>query len=217
MAADSYHQLVATRQPSLCHDLALYGAAKARCMAPIEESNGTSGGISVKRLWYHDIETLSALLRFVRGIHRSPVDSPHKEPVMLSFDVPFETQWRSCYVTVKWYTVEFPQTDTSLGMVLNTRWCVIKGKMTRFVWCMLETFVKIGAVKSSANFQYFSSIFLKYFRLIRNISMFLEIVLLHFPVKSKSMPKILYKKYILIRKYFSNAQSDTWRIMHMTD
>ena len=28
--------------------------------------------------WRHQIETFSALLAFVRGIHRSPVNSPHK-------------------------------------------------------------------------------------------------------------------------------------------
>ena len=31
----------------------------------------------------------------VRGIHQSVVDSPHKEPVMLSFDVPLLLPWMS--------------------------------------------------------------------------------------------------------------------------
>ena len=33
---------------------------------------------------------------FVRGIHQSLVDSPHKEPVLQSFDVSFFVSWTSC-------------------------------------------------------------------------------------------------------------------------
>ena len=39
--------------------------------------------------WRRDMVTLSSLLAFVRGIHRSPVDSPHKGPVMRDFNVFF--------------------------------------------------------------------------------------------------------------------------------
>ena len=35
--------------------------------------------------WRHDIEMLTALLTFVRGIHWLPVDSPHKGPVTVIF------------------------------------------------------------------------------------------------------------------------------------
>ena len=31
--------------------------------------------------WRHQMESFSALLAFVRGIHRGPVNSPHKWPV----------------------------------------------------------------------------------------------------------------------------------------
>ena len=41
--------------------------------------------ISSVSWWRHQIETFSALLAFVRGIHRSPVNSPHKRPVTRSF------------------------------------------------------------------------------------------------------------------------------------
>ena len=35
-------------------------------------------GLVMQTWWHHQIETFSALLAFVRGIHRSPVNSPHK-------------------------------------------------------------------------------------------------------------------------------------------
>ena len=35
------------------------------------------------------METLSALLDIYKGNHRSPVDSPHKGPVRVIFDVSF--------------------------------------------------------------------------------------------------------------------------------
>ena len=42
-------------------------------------------------LWLHDDVMTWKLFPyycpFVRGIHRSPVDSPHKRPVMWTFDV----------------------------------------------------------------------------------------------------------------------------------
>ena len=34
--------------------------------------------VSLVSWWRHQMETFSALLAFVRGIHRSPVNSPHK-------------------------------------------------------------------------------------------------------------------------------------------
>ena len=39
--------------------------------------------------WRHQMETFSALLAICAGIHRSPVNSPHKGPVTRSFDVFF--------------------------------------------------------------------------------------------------------------------------------
>ena len=36
------------------------------------------GVFDISSWWRHQIETISALLAFVRGIHRSPVNSPHK-------------------------------------------------------------------------------------------------------------------------------------------
>ena len=50
---------------------------------------GTAWSHNIPRIkwWRHDMETLSALLAFVRGIHRSPVDSLHKGPVMPNFYV----------------------------------------------------------------------------------------------------------------------------------
>ena len=61
------------------------------------------------------MEMISALMSFVLGNHRSPVDSPHKESVIWSFDIlygvrpinllgtqsncrSFDTSWRSCDV-----------------------------------------------------------------------------------------------------------------------
>ena len=52
--------------------------------------------------WHHQMETFSALLAFMKGIHRSPVDSPHRwippvtggfpsqRPVTRTFDVFFD-------------------------------------------------------------------------------------------------------------------------------
>ena len=37
--------------------------------------------------WHHDMEPFSALLGTCEEIHRPPVDSPHKEPVMRTFDI----------------------------------------------------------------------------------------------------------------------------------
>ena len=39
--------------------------------------------------WHNCMEMLSASLAFVRGIHRSPMDFPHKGPVMRGFDIFF--------------------------------------------------------------------------------------------------------------------------------
>ena len=38
--------------------------------------------------WRHQMEKFSAALAFVRGIHRSPVNSPHKGPVTRSWSAP---------------------------------------------------------------------------------------------------------------------------------
>ena len=38
----------------------------------------TDTHVCPKLWWRHQMETFSALLAFVRGIHRSPVNSPHK-------------------------------------------------------------------------------------------------------------------------------------------
>ena len=43
---------------------------------------------------------LSHYWPFVREIHRGPMDSPHKAPVMRSLDVFYNVPRRSCYVTV---------------------------------------------------------------------------------------------------------------------
>ena len=43
--------------------------------------------VITRTLWCHDMETLSTSLAFVKGIHRWPMDSSHKGPVMWSFDV----------------------------------------------------------------------------------------------------------------------------------
>ena len=40
--------------------------------------------------WHHQMEALSALLAFVRVIHRSLMNSPNKRPVTRSFDVFFD-------------------------------------------------------------------------------------------------------------------------------
>ena len=40
--------------------------------------------------WRHQMETFSKLLALVRGIDRSPVNSPHKGPVTRSFDIFFD-------------------------------------------------------------------------------------------------------------------------------
>ena len=41
----------------------------------------------INEWWRHQIEAFSALLALCVGIHWSPVNSPHKVPVMRSFDV----------------------------------------------------------------------------------------------------------------------------------
>ena len=44
-----------------------------------------------KTWWRHQLETFFALLALcVRGIHWSPVNSPHKRPVTLNFDIFFD-------------------------------------------------------------------------------------------------------------------------------
>ena len=50
--------------------------------------------------WRHQMETFSfsALLSFVRGIHRSPVNFPHKRPVTHSFDIFFICAWLNGWV-----------------------------------------------------------------------------------------------------------------------
>ena len=49
---------------------------------------------SKRTLWHHDMETLSVLLDLCEG-NRSVVDSPHKGPVMQSFDVCLLLAWTS--------------------------------------------------------------------------------------------------------------------------
>ena len=45
--------------------------------------------------WRHQMETFFALLAFVRGIHRSPVNSPQQRPVTRSFDVFFDRRLKN--------------------------------------------------------------------------------------------------------------------------
>ena len=98
-------------------NLALYSAqATGRCNdilchspSPSQESNHLSR-------WHHQLEKISALLAFVRGIHRSPVNFPHKgqwrRALMFSlicankglgkhsrrrwFETPSRSLWRYC-------------------------------------------------------------------------------------------------------------------------
>ena len=70
----------------------------------------------------HHMKRFLRYLPFVRAIHRSPVDSPHKGPVALTFDVSFDvsldklldkqsngwwfrTSRRSCDVSAMWSTM----------------------------------------------------------------------------------------------------------------
>ena len=74
--------------------------------------------------WHHQMETFSALLAIVWGIHRSPVNSPHKGHVTRSFDFFFDLRlnkqlskqswgwwfempswslWRHCNESLGWY------------------------------------------------------------------------------------------------------------------
>ena len=77
---------------------------------------GSGSGLVLTSWWRHQMETFSVLLAFVRGIHRSPVNSPHKgqwrRSLMFLWSVPeqrmskqsrrwwFETSsrplWRHC-------------------------------------------------------------------------------------------------------------------------
>ena len=70
--------------------------------------------------WRHQMETVSALLAFVRGIHRSPVNSPHKGQSTRSFDVFFYlllNKWMSKQSWRRW--LETPS---------RSLWCNCNGK-----------------------------------------------------------------------------------------
>ena len=49
-----------------------------------------SGGCQASSWWRHQMETFPRYWPFVRGIHRSPVNSPHKGQWARSFDVSFD-------------------------------------------------------------------------------------------------------------------------------
>ena len=56
---------------------------------------------------------------FVRGIHRSPVDSPHIGPVIWSFDVFFMFSWTCCWINsyqwseIPWHSYDITGINTA--------------------------------------------------------------------------------------------------------
>ena len=87
--------------------------------------------------WKH-FNILTHHCLFVRGIHRSPVDSPHKAPVPQSFDASFhvhlnkplnkhsswrwfEKPWRSCDVTIMLPC--FSESTVNMGWMLRSALC----------------------------------------------------------------------------------------------
>ena len=65
--------------------------------------------------WRHQKETFSALLAFRGGIHRSPVDSPHKKAVMRSFDI----FWSAPGQTVE-QTIETPVIWDTIALIMTS-------------------------------------------------------------------------------------------------
>ena len=81
--------LISTRVSAHCHAILLaqhvwqLGGRLCRCR---------------KTGWRPDMKTdFVSYWPFVRGIHRWPVDFPHKGPVTQGFDVSFDVSWTSCW------------------------------------------------------------------------------------------------------------------------
>ena len=87
-------------------------------------------------------------LPFVRGIHRSPVDSPHKGPVMWPFDILFDVSlnkplnkqpsWHSPSISIfvwrvsncLWFEMPWCSGDITVTISKNSRWNLIQSSST---------------------------------------------------------------------------------------
>ena len=91
----------------------------------IHHNDPTFNNIDILWVTWHDMETLSGYCPFVRGIHWSTMDSPHKGTVMQSFDVYFvNSLWRlvkkqsSCW----WFEMASHSYDEDIQFYWVTWW-----------------------------------------------------------------------------------------------
>ena len=113
--------------------------------------------------WRHDMETLSALLvicegippvtgdtfspslAFCEGVHRSPVDYPHKKPVMWSFGASFDASLHKCF-NIRWI---FRWFDTSFDVTVRYA-CVWTRVYARIrCMCMLAYYINNDVPRAS--------------------------------------------------------------------
>ena len=72
------------------HHLCLKSANVIICIMYKKHKNGTMHLSHFAPWWRYQMETFSAFLSFVRGIHRSSIDSPYKGQWRGSFDIFFD-------------------------------------------------------------------------------------------------------------------------------
>ena len=92
--------------------------------------------------WRHQMETFSALLTICSGIHRLPMNSPHKGQwhgtlvfslicawINWWFETPSRLLWRNCNVTYAWleYTSCLPHDDVFKWKHLPRYWPFVRG------------------------------------------------------------------------------------------
>ena len=75
----------------------------------------------------------SATLAFVRGIHRGPVNSPHKWPVTQKM-FPFDDVWHRFWIIKKWAT----RVNTSGGCITIVTWHVLTWRPFLHYWSICD-------------------------------------------------------------------------------
>ena len=89
---------------------------------------------------------------FVRGIHRSPVDSPHKAPVTQSFDVFFDVclnqwlnkQWRCQWFGIPWHCHVIVMSSPTSYSRFRARLVIAGGCFTNIGWSLQNILSKFA-------------------------------------------------------------------------
>ena len=114
--------------------------------------------------WRHQMETFSRHWPFVRGIHRSPVNSPHRGPVTRSFNVSFDLPMKK-RLSKQWWGWWFETPSCPLWRHWMSSW--ILHCLDRQYWPDTVYFLDIAIIQSHTSILWTAVMWIYVFQLCK--------------------------------------------------